>query len=136
MVKATEIQVDGNHYSKYKMQPMQLTYAINGTAGFCKLAKYITRDKGTVELDLEKALHVVSLEEELIANNALYYCESVIDGNITLVDESKIYKLIIEFAHQFAHSNAIFCVLAYMQMRQYAAVRKHLKILTKLKLGK
>ena len=58
--KATDIQIDGDHYAKQTIQPVD--YIIGNKLGFCEgnIVKYITRykDKGGVK-DLEKARHYI-----------------------------------------------------------------------------
>lgn len=65
-MSALQSQVDGNHYRKLKIQPVEYIHA-NGL-GFIEgsIVKYITRwrDKGGVR-DLEKIKHFVDLLIEL-----------------------------------------------------------------------
>lgn len=58
-------QVSGTHYTAMKMQPVELAYRLYGTPCFCKLAKYLTRDKGDKLVNLHKAKHCVQLEMDL-----------------------------------------------------------------------
>ncbi len=58
-------QCDGTHYTAMKMQPVELAYKLYGTPCFCKLAKYLTRDKGDKLVNLNKAKHCVQLEVDL-----------------------------------------------------------------------
>lgn len=59
-------QVDGEHYLEMLIQPLELSYLIaEGDASFCKLVKYITRNKGERKVNLEKAIHVVKLYSEI-----------------------------------------------------------------------
>lgn len=62
---ALSTQVDGDHYKKLKMQPLELAYLIGGTPCFTKLAKYMTRDKGDRNINLDKAIHCIQIEQEL-----------------------------------------------------------------------
>ena len=62
---ALEVQIDGQHYKSQPIQPVELAYYVNGTPCFCKLAKYLTRDKGDKLVNLQKALHCIALEEAL-----------------------------------------------------------------------
>lgn len=59
---AMKRQVGGNHYKKFKIQPLQ--YALDNGLGICEHAviKYVTRwrDKGGVE-DLRKAIHYIEV---------------------------------------------------------------------------
>lgn len=68
---ALETQVDGSHYVSMKMQPIELTYALNASPAFCKLAKYLTRDKGDKLTNLQKALHCIKLEQELVQGKGI-----------------------------------------------------------------
>ena len=65
MSNALNTQVDGDHYKKQKIQPLELAYLIGATPCFTKLAKYITRDKGDKLINLDKAIHCVSIEAEI-----------------------------------------------------------------------
>ena len=66
MSNALEQQVGGSHYKDMDMQPAQLAYMVGGSPMFCKLAKYLTRDKGNRNENLNKALHCIALENEMI----------------------------------------------------------------------
>jgi len=65
-VQASEVQVGGDHYKKYAIQPAK--YAVANDLGLLEgnVVKYITRykDKGGVE-DLQKAKHCIDLLIEL-----------------------------------------------------------------------
>jgi hypothetical protein len=65
--KASESQVDGNHYSKLKIQPIEYCFKNNLNVCQSKAIKYITRynSKGTPLKDLEKAIHCLQLLIEL-----------------------------------------------------------------------
>jgi hypothetical protein len=56
-------QVGGDHYKKYKIQPMEYSLANGLNAAQHTAVKYITRymDKGTPIEDLEKAKHTIDL---------------------------------------------------------------------------
>lgn len=69
-------QIDGNHYTSMKMQPVELAYKLYATPCFCKLAKYLTREKGDKITNLKKALHCVQLESDL-RNQAYRYLDSM-----------------------------------------------------------
>ena len=66
MSNAFDNQVDGDHYTKMAMQPIELAYLVGGTPCFCKLAKYATRIKGERQINLDKAIHCIELERTLI----------------------------------------------------------------------
>jgi hypothetical protein len=65
-MSALDSQVSGNHYKVMKMQPIELAYRLHGSPCFCKLAKYLTRDKGDKLTNLKKAKHCIQLEAELL----------------------------------------------------------------------
>lgn len=64
-MNALDVQVDGDHYKKLRLQPIELAYLVGGTPCFCKLAKYGSREKVDRSIDLKKALHCISLEAQL-----------------------------------------------------------------------
>lgn len=64
-LSALDTQEAGNHYKGQKVQPIELAYYLGGTPAFCKLAKYISRDKDDKAEDLRKAYHCIQLEEQL-----------------------------------------------------------------------
>ena len=91
---ALEIQIDGQHYKKQKIQPIELAYKLGGTPAFCKLAKYLTREKNDKKVNLQKAYHCVCLEEDL-KNWANYHYEyEMIDDKIIEDNE----QMIIDFS--------------------------------------
>jgi hypothetical protein len=61
-MKSYKKQIGGNHYKKYKIQPVE--FIIKNNIGFCEgnIIKYILRfkEKGGV-IDLEKAKHYIEL---------------------------------------------------------------------------
>jgi hypothetical protein len=59
---ASDQQVGGDHYKKYKIQPIEYAYANNMGALEHGVIKYVTRhrDKGKVE-DIRKAIHYCKL---------------------------------------------------------------------------
>lgn len=67
---ALEMQVDGNHYKKYKIQPMEYIHANNIPFAEGNAIKYITRwrDKGGLK-DIDKAIHILQMLKELELKN-------------------------------------------------------------------
>ena len=67
---ALEIQVDGDHYKKYKIQPMEYIHANNIPYPEGNAIKYITRwrDKGGLK-DIDKAIHILQMLKELELKN-------------------------------------------------------------------
>lgn len=70
MANPLDIQVGGDHYKKYKIQPVE--YIVANNIPFCEgnAIKYITRwrEKGGIA-DLEKAKHFIDLIIELHATD-------------------------------------------------------------------
>lgn len=62
---ALDTQIDGSHYKDQLLQPIELAYILGGTPAFCKLAKYLTREKGDKKINLQKARHCILLEKDL-----------------------------------------------------------------------
>lgn len=97
------VQVDGNHYTNMKMQPVELAYKLYATPCFCKLAKYLTRDKGDKLTNLKKALHCVQLEKDL-TQYAITYLDKL-DG---LISTGCAIGLIKQFTDEDAYRIALF----------------------------
>lgn len=72
MLKASDRQVGGNHYSKYKIQPFVFAFENNMPFLEANVLKYIMRhqDKNGIE-DLKKAQHYIKLAAEM------YYKEQI-----------------------------------------------------------
>lgn len=96
-------QQDGDHYLKMRLQPVQLAYKLYGTPCFCKLAKYLTRDKGDKLTNLKKALHCIKLEQDLIEYADVYFDK--LDG---LVSPDNAKSLIAEFTDNDSYRKALF----------------------------
>jgi hypothetical protein len=67
MANALDTQVGGDHYTSMKQQPLEKTYLQYGYDGvkhslYTKVDKYLTRDKGTDRVDIEKAIHCLQLQ--------------------------------------------------------------------------
>lgn len=112
MNEVLNTQVGGDHYTKMKIQPTQLGYILNATPCFVKLAKYLTREKDDKMGNLEKALHVIMLEKELISSTSLYYCEDNGMGFREVGDDVNVN--INNFSKQFSHSDIIYDALNNM----------------------
>lgn len=65
-MSALEKQIDGNHYTKLKIQPMEYSMANKLDACQHTVIKYVTRfrDKNG-RVDLEKAKHVIDMLIEM-----------------------------------------------------------------------
>ena len=68
-MKASEKQINGTHYSKLSIQPMQYSLKNNLNYAQANAIKYITRykDKNGIE-DLQKAIHCLELLIEFEEN--------------------------------------------------------------------
>ncbi len=97
------VQVDGNHYTNMKMQPVELAYKLYGTPCFCKLAKYLTRDKGDKLTNLKKALHCIQLEKDL-TQYAIAYLDKL-DG---LISTGRAIDIIKQFTDEDTYRAALF----------------------------
>lgn len=94
-------QIDGGHYTSMKMQPIELAYRLYGTPCFCKLAKYLTRDKGDKLTNLQKARHCITLEQDLSKYAIMYF------DHLALVSLDEAKKLIDEFTNIFCYQEAL-----------------------------
>ena len=94
-------QVSGTHYTTMKLQPVQLAYMLYSTPCFCKLAKYLTRNKGDKLINLNKAKHCVQLEVDLI-DYAYKYTD-----NLDLVSADNATALIETFTGNELYREAL-----------------------------
>jgi len=64
--KTLKKQVAGNHYKKLGIEPIE--YILANKLSYCcgNAIKYITRDKGSRIDDLNKAIHYLEMEIELV----------------------------------------------------------------------
>ena len=92
---ALDVQIDGQHYKNQKIQPIELAYKLGGTPAFCKLAKYLTREKNDKKINLQKAYHCICLEEDLRFWASYHYEYEMIDHAIIEDNE----QLIIDFSN-------------------------------------
>lgn len=109
-VGALEEQVDGSHYVNMKMQPVELAYALNASPCFCKLAKYLTREKGDKLTNLQKALHCIRLEHELVGRQGkgiLYNLIRELKEVMFKQDHKEATALINEFTDNEQIRNAL-----------------------------
>lgn len=65
-MKAIETQVGGDHYKDMGIQPLEAVLANYGYIGleaavYCKVLKYMGRDKGSKVENLQKAAHVLQV---------------------------------------------------------------------------
>ena len=102
-MKGLGTQVSGTHYTSMKLQPIELAYKLYGTPCLCKLAKYLTRDKGDKLTNLKKALHCIKLEQDLIEYADVYFDK--LDGLVS-IEEGK--ALIAEFTDNDSYRKALF----------------------------
>jgi len=68
---AWDSQVGGHHYKDMGVEPLELTYKNKGYKGFegaayCKVNKYIGREKVDLLEDLDKAIHVIEIWKEVL----------------------------------------------------------------------
>lgn len=89
-------QEGGDHYSKLTIQPFDLGYKVcEGDSGFVKVAKYITRDKEDMVLQINKAIHVVRMAEVLR------------DDRVFFAEAHWKYTMLTDFAEQFKYARTI-----------------------------
>ncbi len=101
-MKGLGTQIEGQHYTSMKLQPVQLAYMLYATPCFCKLSKYLTRDKGDKLTNLKKALHCIKLEQDLIEYADVYF--EKLDGLVS-PDNAKV--LIGEFTDNYSYRKAL-----------------------------
>lgn len=116
MKSALQTQIDGQHYKTQKIQPIELSYMIGGTPAFCKLAKYLTREKIDKKINLQKAFHCICLEEELV-DYADYHYEIEHICEQTIKDTENLIKTFS------SGSNEIYNALLTMYYRNYYSAK-------------
>ena len=67
--KATDRQIDGEHYNNQAIEPLEATFLNFGYDGlrasiYTKVGKYLTREKGTHRQDITKAIHCLEMQLE------------------------------------------------------------------------
>lgn len=118
---ALDVQISGNHYKTQKIQPIELVYKLGATPCFCKLAKYLTRDKGDKKINLQKARHCIQLEKDL-RDYTVYYEKSM---NLALKDNNN-RTLISDFSDiAYIQNSLVFMYLGFYtkaieQVEEYA----------------
>lgn len=125
MADALKKQVDGTHYNSLKYQPVWLAYVLNASPCFCKLAKYTTRTKDDPMQQLDKAIHCIELEQELLQEDT-FYGMTVDQYEIAPVKHRATH--IHNFSSQFKETTLIYTALTCMFLGDYEqainAVRK------------
>lgn len=122
MTNALTTQEDGNHYKVMKMQPIELAYRLNGTPCFCKLAKYLTRDKGDKLTNLRKAKHCIQLEQELLELGFgeeyvfNYYSAQYANAQIEQFTDVTLYQTVLKEMYNGFTENAIAAVEQCIKM--------------------
>ena len=114
---ALDIQIDGQHYKNQKIQPIELAYKLGGTPAFCKLAKYLTREKNDKKVNLQKAYHCICLEEDLSVFADIYYIK----------DHDNFYNerwYVEELVEDFSDNEMIRSALIAMYTRDYSSAKQ------------
>lgn len=66
MINTLEIQIDGDHYKKYPIQPAYYSYKNKLGWHEGEIIKYVTRHRDkNGKIDLEKAIHLLEMLIEL-----------------------------------------------------------------------
>lgn len=105
-------QVGGSHYTKMKLQPLQLAYMVaGGDSCFCKVAKYIGREKNTD--DLQKAVDVIEK------------AKSLRKSGVEVTHYKR--KVIGEFADQFDKAPVIAAILITFLEARYGESIKYVE---------
>lgn len=114
-------QVAGTHYTSMNMQPVELAYKLYATPCFCKLAKYLTRDKGDKLENLKKALHCIKLEQDL--DDYAYEYSSRLD----IISTKYVQELIQEFTENMSYQAALFNMWSQNYTRAIETVENIIK---------
>jgi len=116
-MSALDVQIDGSHYKNIKIQPIELAYKLGASPAFCKLAKYISRQKNDKKINLQKAIHCIQLENELYDKYDPYE-----DSSQCALTQGYTYdwtNSVAEFCSQFTESKEFYDALYYMYLNEY-----------------
>lgn len=114
-MNALDKQVGGDHYKEQKLQPIELAYMVGGTPAFCKLAKYITRNKGDHAENIRKAIHVIELEHELRDYVRYYNNDLPYRHLITLFTDDPYFQRALLALYGRRYTNAVNALEEYLQ---------------------
>ncbi len=95
-MSALDTQIQGTHYKNVTLQPIEITYMLGASPAWCKLAKYLSRDKGDKKINLQKAVHCIQLDMELQYCSYYHLSADVCDGNLFMI---------YDFANQFTEDD-------------------------------
>lgn len=97
-MKAENIQVGGNHYKTMAYQTARFGYDVELTSLGTQIAKYLTRDKGSRNENLEKAYHCICLDQQFENEDAhLKNFESLLNIYYKDTDEHFLEKYFSQF---------------------------------------
>lgn len=134
---ALDVQVDGNHYKKMRLQPIELAYLVGGTPCFTKLAKYATRDKGNKAVDLDKAIHCIKLEQDIVVKSVTMVKNSYpILKETGKVEGSAEFERACHWIDIFTEDKYIRSALKYMLVMEYSLACESIKLLKEEVCGK
>lgn len=95
-MSALDTQIQGTHYKNVTLQPIEITYMLGASPAWCKLAKYLSRDKGDKKINLQKAVHCIQLDMELQYCSYYHLSADGCDGNLFMI---------YDFANQFTEDD-------------------------------
>jgi len=121
-MSALDIQIDGEHYKNVKIQPIELAYKLGASPAFCKLAKYISRQKNDKKINLQKAIHCIQLEKELDSKYTPY-CLSKEYALINYIEDWR--DNISEFCNQYTKNDHMCHALICMYGSDYDLAIKY-----------
>lgn len=128
MSKYLGSQCDGKHYTDMKLQPVQLAEMLGATPEFCKVSKYLTRDKNDKFINIDKAEHCLGLEEELGVKFWKYPYNVLVGLKWKYFKSSyTVHDLIVDFVGQQKGAVFIQGALHKMLIKDYDAARVYIQ---------
>lgn len=116
-MSALDTQIQGTHYKNVKIQPIEIAYMLGASPAWCKLAKYLSRDKGDKKINLQKAIHCIQLEKELAVKYDPYEHSS--EYALLYSHKGVWVKTVRDFSSQFTESEDFFDALYCMYRNDY-----------------
>jgi hypothetical protein len=121
-------QIDGKHYTDQKLQPVQLAEMLGATPEFCKVSKYLTRQKNDKFVNIDKADHCIGLEEDLGVSFFKYPWYVITGWKWKFFKKPwEIHNYIVEFSGDVCVQQILHYVLTKQYDKAHSCVEKYRK---------
>lgn len=97
---ALDVQVGGNHYKKWAVQPVQIIVLDNLSFLHGCILKRLLRDKGDRKEDLQKVLHELNLIEQLHHSQEPEDCNAVYDAFFEQIADDQLRVVVMNLMNE------------------------------------